>query len=335
MKKFLSKWFDVSTTEGKLKLFILASGALLFIVVAMIGALTFTNQPIFCSSCHKTMSPEYTTWQVSSHSQVSCVACHIKPGLVNTLLHKMQTLKEPVLYFTGTWEKPIKPTEPVENENCLTCHSTNRKFTVEGDLIIPHDKHEKAGILCVDCHSGVAHAKIYERGLTGEKSPRQPEDWTEAYAKTVFTPDFTNPDMDTCIKCHHKKGKPVSCETCHKTIFTPENHKNKVTWQKTHGLEAEKNIKSCQSCHDYGFENKHIKLDNEAAAYAWSNNFCSKCHSKMPPGHNNTTWRNEHKFAEAQKGKKNCEACHRLNDKYPDAAPTNVSCSKCHWEPNS
>lgn len=334
MKKLLSRWFDLSTTEGKLKLFIAASGIALVVILGMAGTLAATNQPAFCSVCHKTMSPEYTTWSVTSHANINCTACHIKPGLINTLEHKIMTMKEPVLYLTGTWEKPIKPTEIVENENCQRCHSKNRNFTVEGDLIIPHERHEEAGILCVACHAGVAHAKIYERGLTGEKAPVQPEDWTVKYAKTVATPEFTNPDMDTCIQCHHKRKVPISCETCHKSIYTPTNHKNKTTWRTGHGLEAEKNVKSCQSCHNYGFTDSKIKLDNPAAAYAWSNNFCSSCHSKMPPGHNNTTWRNEHGQAEKVKGIKNCEACHRPNDKYPDKAPTKVACNQCHYTPN-
>lgn len=334
MKKWLSRWFDFSTTEGKLKFFIVVSGILLVLVVGMAGTLAYTNQPAFCSVCHKTMSPEYTTWSVTSHSQIACTACHIKPGLINTLLHKVKTLKEPVLYVTGTWEKPIKPTETIENENCLACHSMNRNYTVEGDLIIPHDRHIKAGILCVDCHSGVVHAKIYERGLTGEKAPVKPEDWTVDYAKTVATPEYTNPNMDTCIQCHVKRHEPITCETCHKTISTPASHKDKTTWLTNHGLAAEQNVKSCQSCHSFGFQDKNIKLDNPAAAYAWGNSFCSSCHSKMPPGHNNTTWRNEHGAVEKQKGKKNCEACHRPNDKYPNEAPTKVSCNQCHWEPN-
>jgi len=334
MKKILSQWFDLSTTEGKLKLFILTSGFFLLVVVGTAGALAATNQPAFCSTCHKAMTPEYTTWAVTSHSQINCASCHIKPGLVNTLTHKVKTLKEPVLYFTGTWHKPIKPTEVIENETCLSCHSENRNFTVSGDLIVPHDRHVNAGVLCVDCHSGVAHANIYKRGLTGEKAPVAPEKWTEAYAKTVATKEYTNPDMDTCIQCHHQRKKPISCETCHEKIFTPNDHKDKTTWRVNHGLEAEKNIKSCRSCHNYGFEDKGVKLDSPAAAYAWGNTFCAGCHSKMPPGHNNTTWRNEHKFAEQQKGKKNCIACHRPNNKYPDQAPAKVSCNQCHWEPN-
>lgn len=332
-KKILSRWFDLSTTEGKLKLFILAGGLMLVVSLSSVAVLGFTSRPEFCAGCHKTMQPEYLTWKVTSHSQVKCTQCHIKPGVVNTLTHKVATLREPLLYFTNSWEKPVKPTEKVENVNCLQCHSQNRAYTVSGDLVVPHERHIKAHIECVDCHAGVAHAMIYERGLTGEKAPVAPEKWTETYARQVSTKQYTSPDMDTCIQCHYKRGKPVSCETCHKTIFTPQDHKDKAKWQSQHGLDAEKNVKTCRNCHNFGFEDKGVKLANQGAAYAWSNTFCRSCHSKAPAGHNNTTWRNEHPEAVAQKGEKNCMACHRPSNKFPDAAPTKVACNQCHYTP--
>lgn len=336
MKKQFSRWFDLSTAEGKLKLIIASSGTLLALLLVMMGALSYTSRPEFCSSCHKSVYPEYLTWSVSAHANAGCIECHLPPGLVNTLVHKAMALKEPAMYFTNTWEKPIKPTEPVENRNCQRCHSSNRNFTVSGDLIIPHDRHEKAGILCVDCHAGVAHAKIYERGLTSEDAPKKPEEWTAAYAETVYQKQFTNPDMDDCIKCHDKKGITVACEACHKTIYTPKDHLDKKSWLKNHGISAEGNVKPCQTCHNYGFSNTDMKLDNPAVSYAWNNAFCSECHAKMPEGHNNTTWRHEHKIAVTQKGEKNCEACHRLNSKYPEGAPAaSTPCSKCHWDPKS
>ncbi len=323
----------MSTVEGKLKLFILLSGIMLAVSLSTVGMLSYTNRPEFCASCHKTMQPEYLTWKVTSHAQIKCTQCHIKPGLVNTLTHKVATLKEPVLYFTNTWEKPVKPTEKVENVSCLQCHSNNRDYTVSGDLVVPHERHIKAHIECVDCHAGVAHAMIYERGLTGEKAPVAPEDWTEEYATKVSEKQYTRPDMDTCIQCHYKRGKPVSCETCHKTIFTPQDHKDKTKWRAQHGMEAEANVKSCRTCHNLGFADKGIKLANPGASYAWSNTFCRSCHSKPPAGHNNTTWRNEHPQAVAQKGESNCLACHRPSSKYPDAAPTKVACNQCHYMP--
>ncbi len=38
-----------------------------------------TSRPQFCNSCH-IMEPYYRSWQVSSHSNVSCTKCHFPPG---------------------------------------------------------------------------------------------------------------------------------------------------------------------------------------------------------------------------------------------------------------
>ena len=333
MKKLLQQWLDPAKKEKLTKFLITASGIGLLAVILLSGVLTATNQPAFCLSCHKAMTPEYTTWAATSHSEISCTKCHINPGLLNTLIHKVKTIKEPILYFTGLWDKPIKPTETINSETCLECHSIKRNFTPSGDLIIPHDRHLNAGVLCVECHSGVAHAKIWKRGLTGEKAPVPPEKWTIKYAQEVVTTKYTNPDMDTCIACHTQRKKTLACEACHETIFTPDNHKNKDLWRAKHGPEAEQNLRSCKSCHNYGSSNKGIELNNPAIAYAWSNSFCFDCHSKMPPEHNNTTWRQKHRDAVQQKGSKNCEACHSPNDKYAKAAPAKTMCNACHWIP--
>lgn len=333
MRKLLSRWFNPAKKEEAVKFLTTASGVALLGLLVLAGTITATNQPVFCSSCHKAMTPEYTTWAVTSHSEINCTKCHISPGLLNAVFHKVKTIKEPVLYFTGLWDKPIKPSEIIASETCLQCHSIKRNFTPSGDLIIPHDRHLAAKVSCVECHSGVAHAKIWKRGLTGEKAPVPPEKWTIKYAKEVATTKYTNPEMNTCISCHTQRKKTLACEACHETIFTPDNHKNKDSWRTKHGPEAQRKLSSCKACHSYDFRDKPIALDNPAVAYAWGNGFCSGCHSQMPPGHNKTTWRHQHGTVVVQKGRKNCEACHPLNSKYPKGAPAKTPCTNCHWAP--
>ncbi len=127
------------------------------------GAIAFTNQPSFCSNCHE-MGAEYVTHKASAHSQIECVQCHVKPGPVNEVVHKVESLKE-VYYHVVGLPTPIVQTVPVENENCKQCHSDERSITASGDRIVEHEKHIKEEIPCITCHSGVAHAKIAERGL--------------------------------------------------------------------------------------------------------------------------------------------------------------------------
>ncbi|MEE8494597.1 MAG: NapC/NirT family cytochrome c, partial [Nitrospirales bacterium] len=43
-------------------------------------AVPLTSAPKFCASCH-TIRPSYESWAVSSHKDVTCVDCHVRPGL--------------------------------------------------------------------------------------------------------------------------------------------------------------------------------------------------------------------------------------------------------------
>ena len=103
------------------------------------GVIAFTNSPTFCHSCHE-MAPEYATYTNSAHNQISCVQCHIKPGMTNMLTHKVKSLKEVYYHVTGIPEQIVQTDdEAISNENCLQCHSQNRLVTASGDLKVNHD----------------------------------------------------------------------------------------------------------------------------------------------------------------------------------------------------
>ncbi|MCL5935198.1 MAG: NapC/NirT family cytochrome c, partial [Firmicutes bacterium] len=143
---------DLSKTEDKLKLFILVAGLIICIGVGSVTAIQLTMTPQFCSSCHE-MTPEVRTWQATSHSKFKCTECHIEPGIGNLIIHKIGAVKEVYLHVTNTFERPIRINYYIENNICEGCHTPqNRVFTVSGDLIIPHERHEKKGIYCVQCH---------------------------------------------------------------------------------------------------------------------------------------------------------------------------------------
>lgn len=318
--------FDLTKTEDKLKLALIVSGVTLFLLVATTALLASTNLPGFCSLCHKTMSPEFYTWKVTAHNKIACTKCHVKPGIINMLEHKVKTLKEPVLYVTGKWEKPIKMTETIEMETCLQCHSENRQFSVSGDIIIPHDRHAKKGILCTACHAGVAHAKISERGLISEDAEVQPEDWNEEYARAVVKREFTNPDMNVCMSCHKERKITLKCSACHSKLPTPLDHKI-GDWGSNHGINARNNIAYCNKCHKYGLDVEKPDM-SVIVNYISQNSFCSGCHKEMPKNHEND-WRTNHGPMANKNGKDNCFACHRVKE---IAKPiiAKVYCNQCH-----
>lgn len=322
----MGKWrlkLDLSTTENRLKAFILVSGLLIFIGVATVGAIQITMEPDFCQSCHE-MRPEYYTWQVTSHRQFRCTECHIEPGLASLLIHKISAVKEVYLHFTGTYPRPIKMENPIPNITCKKCHSPgNRQFTVSGDLIIPHDRHDAKGVYCVDCHSGVAHGEIAKRKVT---TRIQFLAWNETVAREQTDGKLAKPKMNTCLECHTKRNVTTRCEACHKTIAIPTNHEQEDWWYQ-HGRLAMKDIDYCNKCHSFSLQTQEgTKVSTRD--YVRGNVFCYTCHRKWPQSHT-ADWKIVHKHS-ARKDKDGCFICHDQNKPAVNSTATTTYCAKCH-----
>lgn len=329
-KRIISKLpkFDLSRTEDKLKLIILLGGIIILFGSLSIGALEFTMQSSFCgNTCHE-MRPEYETWKASAHSQIQCVDCHIAPGIGNLIKDKISALAQVYQHVTHTYSSPIEypwDKETIPNATCLKCHSANRQYSPGGDIIIPHDKHISHGVHCVDCHKGVTHGLVAERGIS--KASNMPFDkWTVSYAAQQMVPTYSNPRMDTCIKCHIERGQSTQCTTCHSQMGIPASHKDSSTWLHSHGLSAEQDIHVCDKCHSYGILNQNLSKNLTADQYARENLFCLNCHTKRPANHgtasasDQTAWISEHGAVAKQKGVKNCLACHDVKPGEQSAA---------------
>lgn len=320
------KKIDLSKKENRLKLFILASGLTVFLVIALVGAIKVTMQPGFCGKCH-VMAPEYVTWEASSHVQVSCTDCHIPPGLGNLVVHKVAALKELAMYATDTYDLPIKMGHKLPDEVCTQCHSVFREYTPSGDLIIPHERHASKGIQCVECHSGVAHGNILGRGLTKTSDFSQ---WTAEVGKQQMIKDNTEPKMNVCMACHAQRKVTNACEACHTSITRPPDH-NVKDFGTTHGKLAKKDIGYCNKCHSYAVEGQEIPGVSKVAEYARGNSFCSDCHMQLPQSHGDD-WKIVHKNS-AKGNVEGCLVCHNnLLPKKEDKA-TVTYCQQCHGQP--
>ncbi|MFP5211191.1 MAG: NapC/NirT family cytochrome c [Acidobacteriota bacterium] len=67
---------------------------LLVVAMASYRGATYMDSPRFCGqSCH-VMLPEYTAYQISPHSHVECVQCHIGPGLQSFFAAKVDGTKQ-------------------------------------------------------------------------------------------------------------------------------------------------------------------------------------------------------------------------------------------------
>lgn len=110
---------------------------LLVVSVASYRGAAYMDSPQFCGqSCH-VMHPEYTAYQISAHSHVECVSCHIGAGAESYFAAKVDGTKQLFEVGFNRYPKPIP--SPVRNLRpariiCEGCH-TPAKFVGEKLLV--------------------------------------------------------------------------------------------------------------------------------------------------------------------------------------------------------
>ncbi|MEH7095062.1 NapC/NirT family cytochrome c [Neobacillus vireti] len=319
------------------------------------GVLSFTNSPSFCSSCHE-MQPEYTSYTASAHNQISCVQCHIKPGTVNMLTHKMKSLKEVYYHVTGVPEQIVQTEEEaVSSQNCLQCHSKNRLVTASGDLKVNHKGHIEQGIPCITCHSGVVHAKMASRGINTEEVRG---DWTKASAEKLMEEKYLRPNMGTCIDCHDKvnNGEKPWLEASYNVPPNPEEAAKKLEESKKEttsettttaaATESENTATTSESeaatlaAHDQKTQDIILQAIGKQQKDVKLSMACETCHKKVkvPKSHKVEGWSGAHGSTAIQSLDK-CVNCHQ-DSKWARAIPKEDIISllkmktKTHYVPN-
>ena len=202
------------------------------------AAVPITNHPTFCASCH-TIKPSYDSWVQSSHREVQCVQCHVRPTLEGWVHDKVIAgLRDVYIYFLDTPPAPHDLRASVASGVCLSCHQNILRISEiavrdlpppvkEVGLIMSHRKHMEAfaargqGEGCTTCHGRVVHDKpikgypiVIPRGHVSEDSQPYPPD--HAPGSKLYKAAMTD-----CFRCHDGKssydGRILSrqCDTCH------------------------------------------------------------------------------------------------------------------------
>ena len=208
-------------------------------VVAAAVAIPLKNDPRFCASCH-TIKPSYESWAVSTHKEVTCVACHVRPTFEGFMEDKViKGMHDVWVTFVGTPKRPEDLKATVHSEVCLSCHRNMLRISElatrdlsgplkKAGLIMEHRKHMEAfnkrgkGEGCTTCHATVVHSQPYKgyssvvpRGHI--KLDELPKAEREALDASMVKAHRTT----DCFRCHdgkqEYKGKILSrkCETCH------------------------------------------------------------------------------------------------------------------------
>ncbi len=310
--------------------FVIWTGVVLMALIGfVVVALYATSTRWFCAQvCHKVQDDAIMEYEASSHSEISCLACHmpVNADPVTFLIHKAEAgILGGLHTVTDTFIIPLNGASALAMEDrlmgekqCVQCHSKNRKVTASPGIIIDHEVHEKNGVWCTLCHNRVAHPEegikfVTKDPKTGKMNPGHP--------------DFMK--MDYCFRCHVLEGNPKpegkwqapgACIACHTPDFDlkPASHKVKGFYPKGHAeLAAEDHEKVVEE----EAEAKVLEEEGIPKQLATPVSYCDTCHVR----------------------EKFCTACHGMDMPHPEEFKTKThpeavkkqfdKCVMCHGEP--
>ncbi len=290
--------------------YVVTAGVVAVVLVAFtVVALGVSSTRWFCAeSCHAAQDDTITAYRRSTHSQVSCMACHmpVNADPFTFVIHKAEKLGELYLMVTKDYHLPLNAeshlaqSEDMPSEQCTQCHSENRKITPRKGIIINHEIHEKKKIQCTMCHNRVAHIEDFELKLrdpnTGEKNQKH-DDFME---------------MIACFRCHGLESEakaPGACSACHPKDFElrPASHLRSGFYTK------------------FGDSKGHTDLKKERPDYCrichLEKRFCSDCHGLQMPHPKDFTG------GHGDLGKKKAAVCANCHGR---GAKGTLFCDACH-----
>ncbi|MDO8953221.1 MAG: NapC/NirT family cytochrome c [Gammaproteobacteria bacterium] len=338
------------------RLIVLMGVWILVIAAVLTVVISATSSRWFCAGfCHQVQGDTIASYENSSHSEISCLACHmpVNADTVTFLLHKVDVGVAGVVGVVNGEKLPLNAESELAmnakympERQCTQCHTKNRKLTPGPGIIIDHAVHAEKGVTCTQCHNRIAHN---ETGLKLAKGSHPHEDFMK---------------MEGCYRCHALEGQPTpkdglkapgDCSACHPSGFElkPENHfgpgfYKKFGDSKGHATLAKADKKDtycrmchvkatfCEGCHGTamphptGFLKTHgpagkktpavcANCHAKGTATSLGTEFCNSCHHKQ--GDASKPWIPQHFVVVAESGATACFECHN---------PT--FCAHCHVE---
>lgn len=207
--------------------------------VALAGiAIPLTDQPEFCAGCH-TIAPSYQSWAKSSHKDISCVACHVRPGFQGWITDKVLAgARDTAITFLGTPTEAHNLKATVDSGVCVSCHRHILRVSEiaprdlplpvnDVGLVVGHRQHMEAftvrgqGEGCTTCHAGVVHdapIKSYPIVIPRGHVSADSKPWYPTHPEGSA---LRARALNDCFRCHdgttQYRGKVLNkkCDTCH------------------------------------------------------------------------------------------------------------------------
>jgi cytochrome c nitrite reductase small subunit len=156
-----------------------------------------SDDPMACINCH-VMTPEYITWQHSSHREVTnCNDCHVPH---DSFLKKYAFKARDGLYHASVYTLRAEPQTIVMKEasaevvqsNCIRCHEDQ---VVDARLASWVDNHKQnmTERRCWECHQHVPHGRVKSLSAVGAYI----EPASIQTKQKLFIPDWLEKALET------------------------------------------------------------------------------------------------------------------------------------------
>lgn len=149
----LAQMIDRASSIRRLGFFLAATTVLNVLIGSQLtySAVHHMESVGFCgTSCH-VMKPEYSAYQGSPHSKVTCTQCHVGPGARGWFESKMAGMRQLVEVAFDTYPRPVPPAVSTgrlvpANETCENCHWPE-KFQAMQLRVFPNYAEDEANTL--------------------------------------------------------------------------------------------------------------------------------------------------------------------------------------------
>jgi hypothetical protein len=218
-----------STLTRTVLIFTMAN--VIFLSLASMRMLSFMDESVFCgTACHSVMGPEWATYQVSPHSRVKCVSCHVGEGAGALIDSKLNGTWQMISVTFDLLERPI-PT-PVHQlrparETCEKCHWPEKFYGSKIKSIVHYDSDELSTpkystlVLKIDSGEEVGKSGIHwhidasnEVSYASIGDEREEMLWVEVAQKDGTLKRFTN-KKHTDIEYEFEETRIMDCVDCH------------------------------------------------------------------------------------------------------------------------
>jgi nitrate/TMAO reductase-like tetraheme cytochrome c subunit len=368
-KELTHAWLDVFTLPGRITkrawswftglgarraaFFVLS--AVVTTTVLLTTFVKITSQPQFCVSCH-IMEPYFDAWEVSAHSDVQCIKCHIEPGIVGTLHGKFVAVSMLVNYATGLYKRS-KPWAEIPDASCLQsgCHDTR---LLQGTVDFKGVKFDHAPHLtqtrrdrqlrCTSCHANIvqgSHISVTESTcFLCHLKPDSTGQLTDlANCLHCHTPPtgeaaiatFDHEEILTrgveCANCHFTDISgdgyvpPIRCNNCHAQLQHIERYDDRDF---VHQMHVTDHKVECEECHI------PIRHGRDARQDAAKELRCKECHgggiNAMQKVWDGTLPGVETTPSVMASVGMVCNSCHIEPIHRPDGTFATPDCERCH-----